>query len=195
MDGIFALILIVYVLSAVFQAVLGKDARKRQRGAGAPWPRTHIPGRTPEEDAHVPDEFPFPFPFEEVFGEKQEAESSFDEMEPEDVSGEPVHYDEKETIRAWEDKSWGSLGPSLEGQSLEGPEGNELYSLHIADDFADDFDDMELTDDAAEFMALAEPVAFEGWKPVSTRAVIQGIIMSEVLKRPKMFSRYPIIRK
>ncbi len=44
-------------------------------------------------------------------------------------------------------------------------------------------------------MAPAEPPVFEGWRITSKSAVIQGLIMSEVLKRPKAFSRYPVIRK
>ncbi len=191
MDAIFALIFIVYILSAVFQAVLGKGARKRQRGGGAPWPRTRIPGTRPDEGAHIPDGIPFPFPFEEVFGDARREEPASIELESEDVTDEPMVYEEKEILSPWEDKSWGSLGPSLEGQSLKEIESDDLYGLHTDDDFADDFDD----DDIAEFMALSEPVSLEGWKLTSKAAVIQGIIMSEVLKRPKAFSRYPVIRK
>jgi hypothetical protein len=196
MDAIFALIFIVYILSAVFQAVLGKGARKRQRGAGAPWPRTRIPGKRPDEGTHVPDGFPFPFPFEEIFGDAREEEPAQVELESEDVTDEPMAYEEKEILGPWEDKSWGSLGPSLEGQSLEEIESNDFYGLRTDDDFADDFDNMALVDDdIAEFMALSEPFASERWKLASKSAVIQGIIMSEVLKRPKAFSRYPVTRK
>lgn len=196
MDGIFALIFIVYILSAVLQAVMGKDARKKQRGAGAPWPRTRVPGKRRDEGTHIPDGFPFPFPFEEVFGGTREEEPAPGELESEEVTFEPMDYDEKEKVRPWEDKSWGSLGPSLEGHSLEDVESNDLYGLGIADDFADDFDAMaKIDDDIGEFMAPAEPPVFEGWRITSKSAVIQGLIMSEVLKRPKAFSRYPVIRK
>jgi hypothetical protein len=195
MDAIFALIFIVYILSAVFQAVLGKDARKRQRGAGAPWPRTRIPGKRPDEGTHMPEGFPFPFPFEEILGDVREEEPSLSEL-AEDVSDQSMAYDEKETVAPWEDKSWGSLGPSLEGQSLEDMEGNDFYGLRVPDDLADDFDDTALMDDdIREFMDLPEPPAFEGWKLASKSAFIQGIIMSEVLKRPRTFSRYPVIRR
>jgi hypothetical protein len=196
MDAIFALIFIVYILSAVVQAVLGKDARKRRQGAGEPWPGTHPPDKTSDEGAHVPNGFPFPFPFEDMFEEKHEEKPSRDDLEQGDVTAQPMDYYDRETVTPWEDKNWGSLGKSLEGQSFEEIERDEFYSLQIADDFADDFDSMALIgDDIAEFMALSEPAAFEGWKLTSKSAVIQGIIMSEVLKRPEAFSRYPVIRK
>lgn len=196
MDAIFALIFVVYILSAVFQAVLGKDARKRQRGAGAPWPGARPPGKTPDEAAPIPEGLPFPFPFEEIFGEKHEEEPSLEEFELTDETSEPIDFDDKGKVSPWEDKSWGSLGKSLEGQSPEEIERDEFYDLHVIDDFADDFDDIALIeDDIAELMVMSEPVPFELKEFTSRSSVIQGIIMSEVLKRPKAFSRYPVIRQ
>lgn len=196
MDAIFALIFIVYILSAVFQALLGKDPRRRQRGAGAPWPGTRIPRKRSDEGTRLPEGFPFPFPFEEISGDVHEEEPAVGELEADDATDEPMGHGEEEKVGPWEDKSWGSLGPSLEGQSLEEIESDDFYGLYDTDDFADDFDDMvKMDDDIAAFMALSEPVAFEGWELTSTSAVIQGIVMSEILKRPKAFSRYPAIRK
>lgn len=195
MDAIFALIFAVYILSAVVQAVLGKDARKRQRGAGAPWPKTYRPGKTLEGGPRIPREFPFPFPFEDTSRGEHEEELSHDDSEYEDITAEPMDYDGKEKVSPWEDKAWGSLGPSLEGQSLEELERDEFYDLHVADDFADDFDDMAIDDDIAEFEVPVESSAFEPMEFGSKSAVIQGIIMSEVLKRPRTFSRYPVIRR
>lgn len=192
MDAIFALILIVYILSAVVQAVLGKDARKRQRGAGAPWPGTYPPGKTLREEPPIPRGFPIPlpFPFEDASREESGEDLSQGDSEYEDMTLESMEDDEKEKVRPWEDKTWGSLGPSLEGQSLEEPERDEFYDLQVADDF----DDMTIDDDIADFVVPAEPPAFERMEFGSKSAVIQGIIMSEVLKRPKAFSRYPVIR-
>ncbi len=160
---------------------MGKDAQRRQRGAGAPWPGMRPPAKTPdetlEEGTHVPQGFPFPFPFEEVTVSSTEA----DDLLP--------------TVGPWEDKSWGSLGESLEGQSHEEAKQDEFYSRYFADDFADDFDDTALeSDDIAEFMISTESAAFEWPGFTSKSAVVQGVIMSEVLKRPRAFSRYPIIR-
>ena len=188
MDAIFALIFIVYILSAVFQAVLGKGARKRQRGAGAPWPRTRIPGTRPDEGAHIPDGIPFPFPFEEVFGDARREEPASIELESEDVTDEPMVYEEKEILSPWEDKTWGSLGPSLEG--------DDFPDFLDDSDFVADLEDMGMADgDKEESVALARPRALEGLRLDTKSAIIQGIVMSEVLKRPKAFSRYPAIRK
>lgn len=49
--------------------------------------------------------------------------------------------------------------------------------------------------DKEESVALARPRALEGLRLDTKSAIIQGIVMSEVLKRPKAFSRYPAIRK
>lgn len=192
MDAIFALIFIVYILSAVFQAVLKKDTRKRQRRAGAPWPETHPPGKIPDEGTPIPPGFPFPFPFEDVFLEKREEEAMPDDGEPEEETVFSGEDDRHKKVELWEDKSWGSLGESLEGETLEHAE----YDDFVRSGFADDFDDMDLEDDdVAELMVSEEAVAFK-WEGFTSRSqVIQGIIMSEVLKRPKAFSRYSIIRK
>lgn len=198
MDAIFALIFVVYILSAVVQAILGKNVRKRQRGAGAPWPGTYPPRKTPEEGTHIPTgiPFPFPFPFEDAFKGEDEEELSRDDMEYVDSAAQPADYYERERVSPWEDKSWGSLGPSLEGQGFGELERDDFYDLHIDDDFADDFDDIALMDDdIAEFMALAKPQTFDREELTSRSSIIQGIIMSEVLKRPKAFSRHPIIRQ
>ncbi|HXL03720.1 MAG: hypothetical protein GX872_00630 [Firmicutes bacterium] len=196
MDAIFALIFIVYILSAVFQAVLKKDTRKRQRRAGAPWPETHPPGKIPDEGTPIPPGFPFPFPFEDVSKGGHEEEQFRDDLEYEDMTAQPADYDDKEKVVPWEDKSWGSLGPSLEGQSFEELEHDALYESHVDDDFHDDFDDIALMDDdVAEFMAFTESKAYKGMEFTSRSAVIQGIIMSEILKRPRAFSYYPIIRQ
>src|SRR5690606_28572574 len=99
MDGLFALIFIIYILSAVIQAVLGKDVRKRQRRAGAPWPGTSNPRTQREVEREVPEEFPFPFPFpfEEVF-EGTPRETAEVQLESEDAVDQPVTYEDGETV-------------------------------------------------------------------------------------------------
>jgi len=189
MDGLFALIFIIYILSAVIQAVLGKDVRKRQRRAGAPWPGTSIPRTQREEESEIPEEFPFPFPFpfEEVF-EGTPRETAEVQLESEDAVDQPVTYEDGETVSPWEDKTWGSLGPSLEG--------DDFPDFLDDSDFVADLEDMGMADgDKEESVALARPRALEGLRLDTRSAIIQGIVMSEVLKRPKAFSRYPAIRK
>lgn len=192
MDAIFALIFVFYILSAVVQALMGKDARRRQRGAGEPWPKVHPPGKTRDENVNIPQGFPFPFPFEDVFLEKHEEEAMPDDGEPEDETVFSSEDDRHKNVELWEDKSWGSLGESLEGISLEHAE----YDDFARSGFADDFDDIDLEeDDVAELMIPEDAVAFK-WEGFTSRSqVVQGIIMSEVLKRPKAFSRYSNIRK
>ena len=111
MDGLFAIIFVIYIVSAVVQALLGKDARKRQRGAGAPWPGTYPPAKTPEEGTDIPEGFPFPF--EDVFKKSYEEESSLNDLGHDDATLLSTEDDHRPTVGPWEDKSWGSLGKSL----------------------------------------------------------------------------------
>ena len=197
MDSIFALIFIVYILSSIFQAMIDKNAKKGKRSAGAPWPKTSIPRKGTDKRVHPREfPFPFPFPFEEILEETPEDESDSGEIETLDKSLELDDYDEKDKIRPWEDKKWGSLGPSLEGQTLAEIESDAFFRLYGTDDFADDFEDMVKTDlDMAAFIDVSDPPKVPPkWQFTSKSALIQGIIMSEVLKRPKGFLRYPINR-
>ena len=54
---------------------------------------------------------------------------------------------------------------------------------------------LELEDDFDEFMVPTRSVAFDRAQLTSRSAVIQGVIMSEVLGRPRAFSRYPMIKQ
>jgi hypothetical protein len=111
--------------------------------------------------------------YEEEYGE----EPFISDPEYVDSGLEPVDYYIDEKVRPWEDKAWGSLGTDIKEQSAEGLDNDEFYRLSWDGGLSEDTDSTGLMDEDIKVL-------------ITRPAIIQGIIMSEILKRPKRFLHY-----